>query len=157
MKFTQIITGNSLTIMHEKFHEACILWQINHVCHFLSEDKKVNVDVNKENIAKYIMLEATKQISYVTQLPESIQILDVDLDQLGNLKVENDQNIIYEKKIEQVAAASRIMHIKDAEPDIELPVNMKIGEQNFVLDSCRIYSKVGIRNNKLNIFSKFTI
>lgn len=134
-----MMTGDALNIMHAKFHEACVLWDLTHRC----QTEDLEVDPIKRNIAKNIMMEQLKNTSFMVQLPESVVVSELDLDQINVMCVKEErETTVKEDKALGLAANNKLVSKKDYYPDFELPVTTKIGGQNFVLDSCRIFSKV---------------
>lgn len=136
-----MMIGDALNVMHLKYHDSCVLWNLEHCSEII--EVALEVDPIKRNIAKNIMSEQLKDKSFLEQIPESIVISELDLDQLKLLSVKEErEGSINEDKAINLSANSKHVNKKEYAPDFELPVTSKIGGQNFVLDSCRIFSKV---------------
>ncbi|CAO1340786.1 unnamed protein product, partial [Diamesa hyperborea] len=92
LSLTQIITGDSLQMMHSKFHEVCKAWNIDHYC----DQMDVNIETFDQptiNVIKNIMTDAKTGKSMIArELPTLVTPLEVHKQLLKDLKLDGISN-----------------------------------------------------------------
>lgn len=92
LSLTQIITGDSLQMMHSKFHQVCKTWNIDHHC----DQMDVNIeafDQLTKNVIKNILTDAkTGKTMLSRELSSLVTPLELTKDFLKDLKLDDVTN-----------------------------------------------------------------
>ncbi|CAO1308805.1 unnamed protein product [Diamesa serratosioi] len=92
LSLTQIITGDSLQMMHSKFHQFCKAWSIDHQCEHMDLNIE-SLDQTTKNFIKNIMIDAQTGKSMMTrELPTLTNPLEISTEYLKNLKLDGISN-----------------------------------------------------------------
>lgn len=81
LHLTQIIVGDSLSILQRMLHDICRLWKIDHHCK-LKTERYIEIDKQLENVIYNLMREDGEKTFITRELGHTFKIIDVDLQKI---------------------------------------------------------------------------